>query len=84
MKIQVPEKQTLAVAAIVAYAGIAKRLHVELSNVAGETGIDLEAIKADLITEAKKTVPHGDFAKDELEVYKIMFEAIETIFETAK
>lgn len=82
MKIQVPEKQTLAVASIVAYAGIAKRLHVELANVANETGIDLDAIKADLIKEAKKTVPHGDFAKDELEVYKVMFEAIETVFET--
>lgn len=82
MKIQLPEKPTLAVAAIVAYAGIAKRLHAELASVAEETGIDLEAIKTDLITEAKKAVPHGDFARDEIEVYKTMFEAIETIFKS--
>jgi len=81
MKIQVPEKPSLAVAAIVAYAGIAKRLHMELANVADEAGVDLEAIKTDLINEAKKAVPHGDFAKDEIEVYKTMFDAIETVFE---
>ena len=66
--------------AIVAYAGIAKRLHVELSNLSGDTGPDLEAIKADLLNEAKKAVPQGDFAKDEIRVYNTMFQAIETIF----
>ncbi|MET1415715.1 hypothetical protein ABVF61_25825 [Roseibium sp. HPY-6] len=77
MKVPIPDEPTHMVTAIVAYAGIAKRLHVELLN----TGVDLVAIKADLMREAKKTVPHGDFAKDEIGLYKTMFEAIETIFD---
>ncbi|WP_299484077.1 hypothetical protein [uncultured Roseibium sp.] len=76
MKVPIPDEPTHMVTAIVAYAGIAKRLHVELQN----TGADLEAIKADLMREAKKTVPHGDFAKDEISLYKTMFQAIDTIF----
>lgn len=80
MKVPIPDEPTHMVTAIVAYAGIAKRLHVELQN----TGVDLEAIKADLMREAKKTVPHGDFAKDEIGLYKTMFEAIDTIFAPGK
>ncbi|KZM48039.1 hypothetical protein [Labrenzia sp. OB1] len=79
-KIQIPEEPTHMVTAIVVYAGIAKRLHLELSNHAGGTGADLEAIKADLINEAKRAVPHGDFARDEMGVYNTIFQAIETIF----
>ncbi|MES0810774.1 hypothetical protein ABLO27_14925 [Roseibium sp. SCPC15] len=80
MKIKIPEEPTHMVTAIVAYAGIAARLHKELSIRAVDTDVDLEAIKADLINEAKKAVPHGDFAKEEIGVYKTMFEAIDTIF----
>ncbi|POF30127.1 hypothetical protein [Roseibium marinum] len=79
-KIPIPEEPAHMVTAIVAYAGIAKRLHLELSNHAGSTGVDLEAIKADLINEAKKAVPHGDFARDEIGVYNTIFQAIDTIF----
>ncbi|WP_297579295.1 hypothetical protein [Roseibium sp.] len=81
MKIPIPEEPTHMVTAIVAYAGIAKRLHMELSNRMDGSGVDLDAIKADLINEAKKTIPHGDFAKDEIGVYKTMFQAIDTIFD---
>ena len=81
MKIPIPEEPTLMVTAIVAYAGIAKRLQVELSNVAGEADVDLDAIKADLLKEAKRAIPHGDFAKDEMGVYKTIFQAIDTIFD---
>ncbi|MES0882853.1 hypothetical protein [Roseibium sp. SCP14] len=84
MKIKIPEEPTHMVTAIVAYAGIAARLHRELSVRAGNTDVDLEAIKVDLINEAKKAVPHGDFAKDEIGVYNTMFEAIDTIFTTPK
>ncbi len=83
-KIPIPEDPALMVTAMVAYAGIAKRLHVELSNHARMTGVDLEAIKADLIYEAKKAVPHGDFAKNEIGVYNTMFQAINTIFDPDK
>jgi len=83
-KIPIPENPTHMVTAIVAYAGIAKRLHNELSNQEGSAGVDLEAIKADLIQEAKKAVPHGDFAKDEIGVYKTIFQAIDTIFSPAE
>ncbi|PVB62700.1 hypothetical protein [Labrenzia sp. 011] len=79
-KIPIPEEPTHMVTAIVAYAGIAKRLHLELANHTDVTGVDLEAIKADLINEAKRAVPHGDFAKDEIGVYKTIFQAIDTIF----
>lgn len=72
------------VTAIVAYAGIAKRLHVELSNQSGNPGVNLEDIKADLIAEAKRAIPHGDFAKDEIGVYKTIFQAIDTIFDPDK
>jgi hypothetical protein len=81
MNIQIPEKPSLMASAIVAYAGIAKRLHAELSDLSGWAGVDLDAIRNDLISEAKKAVPHGDFARDELEVYETMFEAIDTIFD---
>ena len=81
-KIQIPEDPAHMVTEIVAYAGIAKRLHVELSNRPMGTEVDLEAIKADLIAEAKRAVPHGDFAKDEIGVYKTIFQAIDTIFDT--
>lgn len=81
MKVPIPEEPTHMVTAIVAYAGIAKRLHVELEKRAAETGIDLDAIRSDLLQEAKKAIPHGDFAKDEIGVYKTMFQAIETIFD---
>ena len=80
MKIQIPEEPTQMVTAIVAYAGIAKRLYVELEKHT-DSGVDLEAIKSDLLFEAKKAVPHGDFAKDEIGVYNTIFQAIETIFE---
>ena len=80
-KIPIPDDPAHAVTAIVAYAGIAKRLHLELSRHSAETGIDLEAIREDLLREAKKAVPHGDFAKDEIGVYKTMFQAIDTIFD---
>jgi hypothetical protein len=80
-KIQIPEDPAHMVTAIVAYAGIAKRLHVELSNRPENAGVDLEAIKADLIAEAKRAIPHGDFAKDEIGVYKTIFQAIDTIFD---
>lgn len=80
LQIPIPDTPALAMTAIIAYAGIAKRLQVELSNLAEETGIDLDAIKADLINEAKKAVPHGDFATDEIEVYNTMFQAIEIVF----
>lgn len=80
LNIQIPDNPTEMVTSIVAYAGIAKRLHVELASTAAKTGIDLDAIKNDLINEAKKTIPHGDFAKEEIKVYNTMFEAIETIF----
>jgi len=79
-KIPIPDDPTHMVTAIVAYAGIAKRLHVELSRHAG-TAVDLDTIKEDLIREAKKAIPQGDFAKDEIGVYKTIFQAIETIFE---
>ena len=81
LKIPIPEDPAHVVTAVVAYAGIAKRLYVELEKHAGSTGIDLDAIKADLIREAKKAVPHGDFAKDEIGIYETMFQAIETVFE---
>lgn len=84
MKIEIPEEPTHMVTAIVAYAGIAKRLHVELEKHAETAGIDLEAIKSDLLNQAKKTVPHGDFAKDEVGLYHTMFEAIDTIFKPKK
>ncbi|WP_299812791.1 hypothetical protein [uncultured Roseibium sp.] len=79
-KIQIPEEPTHMVTAIVAYAGIAKRLHLELANHSGGTAADLEAIRADLTNEAKKAVPHGDFARDEIGVYNTIFQAIDTIF----
>lgn len=81
-KIPIPDDPAHAVTAIIAYAGIAKRLHLELSNHAEETGVDLDAIRQDLMREAKKAVPHGDFARDEIGIYKTMFQAIDTIFET--
>lgn len=81
MKIQIPEEPTQMVTAIVAYAGIAKRLYVELEKHTDSSVVDLEAIKSDLLFEAKKAVPHGDFAKDEIGVYNTIFQAIETIFE---
>jgi len=81
MKVPIPEEPTHMVTAIVAYAGIAKRLHVELEKHAAETGVDLDAIRSDLLQEAKKAIPHGDFAKDEIGVYKTMFQAIETVFD---
>ncbi len=84
LNIQIPDNPTQMVTSIVAYAGIAKRLQIELAKTAALTGVDLEAIKNDLIHEAKKTIPHGDFAKDEISVYKTMFEAIETIFDSGK
>ncbi len=84
MKIDLPDNPAHIATAVLAYAGIAKRLHVELARVADSTGVDLEAIKADLIHEAKKAVPQGDFAKDEIGVYNTMFEAIETIFKPIK
>lgn len=79
-KIPIPDDPTHMVTAIVAYAGIAKRLHVELAARAG-TEADLDAIREDLIREAKKAIPQGDFAKDEIGVYKTIFQAIETIFD---
>ncbi|MHA7772926.1 hypothetical protein [Roseibium sp. M-1] len=79
-KIPIPEEPTQMVTAIVAYAGIAMRLHHELSNHSDTSGADLETIKTDLIREAKKAIPHGDFAKDEIGVYKTIFQAIDTIF----
>ncbi|WP_153769417.1 hypothetical protein [Labrenzia sp. CE80] len=80
IKIPLPKEPKQMVTAIVAYAGVAKRLHLELSHLAETTDIDLDAIKADLINEAKKAVPAGDFTKDEVGLYNTMFEAIETIF----
>ncbi|GAA0782647.1 hypothetical protein E1180_07775 [Roseibium denhamense] len=82
IKIPFPEKPEHVATAIVAYAGIAKRLHVELAAVADQAGIDLDTIKADLMQEAKKAVPHGDFTENEIGIYETMFEAIETIFDT--
>ncbi|MCK7611301.1 hypothetical protein [Roseibium sediminicola] len=79
-KIPIPDDPTHMVTAIVAYAGIAKRLHVELARHAG-TAVDLDAIRDDLFREAKKAIPQGDFARDEIGVYKTIFQAIETIFE---
>jgi len=81
-KIKIPDDPTQAATAIVAYAGIALRLHSELAKSAEASGIDLGAIRDDLLREAKRAVPHGDFAKDEIATYKTMFEAIETIFDT--
>lgn len=81
MKVPIPEEPTHMVTAIVAYAGIAKRLHVEIEKRAADSGIDLDAVRADLLQEAKKAIPHGDFAKDEIGVYRTMFQAIETIFD---
>jgi hypothetical protein len=80
-KIPIPDDPAHMVTAIVAYAGIAKRLHMEMSNLAGEPGVDLDTVKADLIREAKRAVPQGDFARDEIGVYKTIFQAIETIFD---
>lgn len=82
-KIPIPDDPAHVITAIVAYAGIAGRLHLELSKTAAETGVNLNAIRDDLLQEAKKAVPHGDFAKDEIGVYKTMFQAIDTIFEPA-
>ncbi|WP_269581830.1 hypothetical protein [Roseibium sp. Sym1] len=80
-KIPIPDDPAHMVTAIVAYAGIAKRLHMEMSNLAGGPGVDLDTVKADLIREAKRAVPQGDFARDEIGVYKTIFQAIETIFD---
>lgn len=80
-KIDIPEDPTHMVTAIVAYAGIAKRLYVELTERAEVSGVDLEAIKSDLVREAKKAVLDGDFMRDEIGVYETMFHAIETVFE---
>jgi len=82
MKIQIPDEPTHMVTAIVSYAGIAKRLYVELEKHADGNIVDLDAIKADLLNEAKKAVPHGDFAKDEVGLYHTIFQAIETVFES--
>lgn len=79
-RIPIPDDPAHMVTAIVAYAGIAKRLHVELARHGG-TQVDLDAIKADLLQEAKKAIPQGDFARDEIGVYKTIFQAIETIFD---
>lgn len=83
LNIPMPEEPELAAAAIITYAGIAKRLHLELAGLPEAAGIDLTAIKADLINQAKKATPHGNFAKDDVRIYTAMFEAIETIFEPA-
>lgn len=80
-KVPIPDDPTHIVTAVVAYAGIAKRLHVELSRFAENSDVDLEAIRADLMREAKKAIPQGDFTKDEIGVYKTIFQAIDTIFE---
>ncbi|CTQ68533.1 hypothetical protein [Roseibium alexandrii] len=80
LNIRVPKEPSEAITAIVAYAGIAKRLHVELSTHAEAIGLDLDQIKTDLISEAKKAVPHNDFSDNEIRNYNIMFEAIDTIF----
>jgi hypothetical protein len=82
-KIPIPEDPVHMATAIVAYAGIARRLHAELSNCSGDRPADLQAIRDDLVREAKKAVPQGDFAKDEIGVYRTMFEAIDTVFDPA-
>ena len=54
---------------------------MELGSRAEASGVDLEAIKSDLVREAKKAILDGDFVRDEIGVYETMFEAIETVFE---
>ena len=81
LKVPIPGDPAHMVTAIVAYAGIAKRLQVEIERNSGQEGIDLDAIRTDLIQEAKNAIPHGALAKDEIGGYKTMFQAIETIFD---
>ncbi|WP_306147218.1 MULTISPECIES: hypothetical protein [unclassified Roseibium] len=84
MKESIPDDKLHLTAAIAAYFAITRRLYAELSASIGAENIDIDAIEADLLNEAKKAVPQGQFEQLGTGFYDTMFKVISGFCEEAR
>lgn len=85
MKIQIfnilmLEELELVVVVIIVYVGIVKCFYMELVVLVVELDINFDVIKVELIIQVKKVILYGNFVKDDVWIYIMMFEVIEMIF----
>lgn len=81
MKIELSNDPCQLTAAMLGFSMIAKRLFNELEILGLAQAKAVDAIKADLVNEAKNALPGGAFETGGTEIYETIFSVIDGFFD---